>query len=79
MSYPEDFVQGELAQFRAHGGLCQLGHGVFWVFYTITSLEKEKILTATSNFYSKNEAFNAKNKQMLVFTHKTILDSVKKF
>ena len=50
MSYPEYFVQGELAQFRAHGGLCQLGHGIFRVFYTVTSLENENTLKAAFHF-----------------------------
>lgn len=37
--YPEHFVQGEFAQFWAHGGLCQLCDGIFGIFYTVTGLK----------------------------------------
>ncbi len=40
VSYPEYFIHGEFAQFRRHCGLCKLSHSIFWILYTITSLER---------------------------------------
>lgn len=37
--YPEDFVQRQLAQLRAHGGLGQLRDGVLRVLHAVTRLE----------------------------------------
>ena len=37
---PEHFVEGELAQLGAHGGLGQLSDGVLRVLYAVTRLER---------------------------------------
>lgn len=36
--YSEHFVQCEFAQFGAHGGLCQLGDGIFWILDAVAGL-----------------------------------------
>lgn len=41
--YPEDFVQRQLAELRAHGGLSQLGDGVFWILHAVARLAKEGV------------------------------------
>lgn len=41
--YPEDFVQRQLAQLRAHGGLGQLGDGVLRVLHPVAGLEERGV------------------------------------
>lgn len=39
VAYPEDFIQGELAQLGSHGGLGKLSDGILGILHPVTSLE----------------------------------------
>lgn len=51
VSYPEHFIQCEFAQFRTHCGLCKLSHSIFWILYTITSLDRQKWSVSMRRFH----------------------------
>lgn len=42
VAYPEDFIQGELAQLGSHGSLGKLSDGILGILHPVASLEEEE-------------------------------------